>query len=682
MKKILLFSLLFVSAISFSQVGIGTTAPNSSAALDVTSTTKGLLPPRMTQVQMNAIPTPANGLIVYCTDCTPTGIYSYNSPTWSALGGAAAATVSSTCTGFIGSYCTAALSGTTYVVTVTNNDFSAKQVTPTTTDLTLSGLTGVTVASVSPNTVQTINAGASLVITYTISGTPAATGTLTGTWAKQGLTCSSTVAVATAKAVTAASSLPALCISTPLTAITHTTSGATTGIGTPTGLPAGVTAAWASNTITISGTPTASGTFNYSIPVNGCGGTVNATGTITVNPALVAGAASATPTVLINVVMTNVTHSTTAATGIGTATGLPPGVTAAWAANTITISGTPTVLGTFAYTIPLVGAGVCSANATGTITVVFPTPTFNCAGTIVTPNSYNLVNNASYTGTVSVPYTVTQSGGTYPAETITNQGITFTRAAGNYALNGTISYTISGTYTGITNAVFFVTFDAFAGGCSVAVWDAIRGAIAQGGDASGPAYDAANVNDWVKITLAEYNAMSAIMNTTVKSGCNDARMNTPVVGGNYVLSGDTWGGKNWSYILPVNGTSITTIPASHYVYGFSVVAASNASLNGLRPAVSTGQTGTITFLNPLNNAANTGAIRIEYFVMKRPSFQTVPTAPSFVAGRNSETIFGPAALTDLIMLFSQNGFTTGLNTVGGVFYTVSFQMLSSPTKQW
>jgi hypothetical protein len=74
-----------------------------------------------------------------------------------------------------------------------------------------------------------------------------------------------------------------LCINTALTAITHTTTGAT-GIGTAINLPAGVTAAWASNTITISGTPTASGTFNYSIPLTGGCGSVNAIGTIIVNP--------------------------------------------------------------------------------------------------------------------------------------------------------------------------------------------------------------------------------------------------------------------------------------------------------------------------------------------------------------------------------------------------------------
>ena len=81
--------------------------------------------------------------------------------------------------------------------------------------------------------------------------------------------------------VTPASYTPTLCVNTTLTAITHSTTGAT-GIGTPSGLPAGVAASWAANTITINGTPTESGTFNYSIPLTGGCGSVNATGTITV----------------------------------------------------------------------------------------------------------------------------------------------------------------------------------------------------------------------------------------------------------------------------------------------------------------------------------------------------------------------------------------------------------------
>ena len=97
-----------------------------------------------------------------------------------------------------------------------------------------------------------------------------------------------TVTVVANNTASAPSSTPTLCINTALSPnITHTTTGATgisndgnaTGVN---GLPAGVSAHWASNTITISGTPTASGTFNYSIPLTGGCGSVNATGTIMV----------------------------------------------------------------------------------------------------------------------------------------------------------------------------------------------------------------------------------------------------------------------------------------------------------------------------------------------------------------------------------------------------------------
>ncbi len=68
-------------------VGIGTVSPNASALLDLTSTTSGLLPPRMTHAQMNAIPaTVATGDFVYCTDSTgfltPSTYYYYNGTAW------------------------------------------------------------------------------------------------------------------------------------------------------------------------------------------------------------------------------------------------------------------------------------------------------------------------------------------------------------------------------------------------------------------------------------------------------------------------------------------------------------------------------------------------------------------------------------------------------------------------
>jgi len=53
------------------QVGIGTATPAASAKLDVSSTTQGFLPPRMTTVQRDAISSPANGLLIFNTifDC-------------------------------------------------------------------------------------------------------------------------------------------------------------------------------------------------------------------------------------------------------------------------------------------------------------------------------------------------------------------------------------------------------------------------------------------------------------------------------------------------------------------------------------------------------------------------------------------------------------------------------------
>jgi uncharacterized protein (TIGR02145 family) len=115
---------------------------------------------------------------------------------------------------------------------------------------------------------------------------------------------------------------------------------------------------------------------------------VNATGTITVSAACAAAAASSTPTLLVNTVLTNITHATTSATGIGTATGLPAGVTAAWASNTITISGTPTASGTFNYMIPLTGTSCSAVNATGTITVTTAAASA-CPSPTISYNGYN-----------------------------------------------------------------------------------------------------------------------------------------------------------------------------------------------------------------------------------------------------------------------------------------------------
>jgi hypothetical protein len=78
MKKTFLF-FLTCSFIHFSttaqNVAIGTNTPAASAKLDVTSTTSGFLPPRMTTAQRNAIASPAQGLVIFNTDSQGLEVY-------------------------------------------------------------------------------------------------------------------------------------------------------------------------------------------------------------------------------------------------------------------------------------------------------------------------------------------------------------------------------------------------------------------------------------------------------------------------------------------------------------------------------------------------------------------------------------------------------------------------------
>jgi hypothetical protein len=66
-------------------VGIGTTKPDQSAILDLSSTNKGLLMPRVTLQQRSSILNPANGLIVYQTDML-SGFYYFDGKGWQAVG--------------------------------------------------------------------------------------------------------------------------------------------------------------------------------------------------------------------------------------------------------------------------------------------------------------------------------------------------------------------------------------------------------------------------------------------------------------------------------------------------------------------------------------------------------------------------------------------------------------------
>ncbi len=82
MKKALLLIIISLTTLAgqSQNVGIGTTTPQASAQLDVTSSTKGFLPPRMTTLQRNAISAKAAGLMIYNTSTSCVEVY--NGSNW------------------------------------------------------------------------------------------------------------------------------------------------------------------------------------------------------------------------------------------------------------------------------------------------------------------------------------------------------------------------------------------------------------------------------------------------------------------------------------------------------------------------------------------------------------------------------------------------------------------------
>jgi hypothetical protein len=78
----------FAFSLNAQSVGINATGetPNSKAILDVSSTTQGFLPPRMTYAQREAITDPPAGLMVWCSNCGPSGVLQiYNGTAWTSL---------------------------------------------------------------------------------------------------------------------------------------------------------------------------------------------------------------------------------------------------------------------------------------------------------------------------------------------------------------------------------------------------------------------------------------------------------------------------------------------------------------------------------------------------------------------------------------------------------------------
>ena len=203
MKKIIfLISMFFVLVMSAQvKVGDNPTTVHSSAMLQVDSSTKGFLPPRMTNQQMTAIDSPAKGLMVYCTNCSPAGLYTYSGSAWNAVGDTSSGGSSSSG----GVSATMAIGGTwiwggpnvtrNIVINITNNSFSTAAWSNANTNLVLSGgNTGLTVGTPSPATTS-IASGSTGTITFPVTGSVGTMDEITATWTKLSLTVVGTQAI-------------------------------------------------------------------------------------------------------------------------------------------------------------------------------------------------------------------------------------------------------------------------------------------------------------------------------------------------------------------------------------------------------------------------------------------------------------------------------------------------------
>ena len=289
--------------------------------------------------------------------------------------------------------------------------------------------------------------GLSISKTGVISGTPTASGTynytvtITDSDGNQGtLNCSITVAPppVSASCVTIVAVQGTPITPTPLVATGGTGTGYTF---TATGLPPGLVI---STNGTISGTPTASGTYNYTVTITdsaGNKGTLNCS--ITVAPPPIS-ASCVSITAVQGTPITPVTLKATGGTGTGykfSATGLPPGLHITTSGM---IYGTPTASGTYNYTVTITD----SAGNQGTL---------NCSITVAPPPivSKCLCDTATE-GTRITPVTMTASGGS-------GSGYTFSATGLPAGLTMSSSGTISGTPTQAGTFTYTVTIRDSAG---------------------------------------------------------------------------------------------------------------------------------------------------------------------------------------------------------------------------
>ncbi|MFN8241262.1 MAG: SprB repeat-containing protein [Bacteroidales bacterium] len=478
----------------------------------------------------------------------------------------------------------------------------------------------------------------------TISGSPTVAGTANYTVTLTGgcgiVTATGTIVVNPNNTVTltsgATTNNQTVCVNTPVTNITYSTTGATGA--TFSGLPAGVTGSWAANVVTISGTPSVSGTANYTVTLTGGCGNVTATGTILVNPnntiTLTSGATTNNQTVCINTPITNITYSTTGATG-ATFTGLPAGVTGSWAANVVTISGTPTVAVTANYTVTLTG-GCGNISASGTI-IVNPDNTITLTSGAATNNQTVCINtpitNITYstTGATGATFSGLPAGvtGTWAGNVVTISGSPSAAVTANYTVTltgGCGNTTATGTITVNPNNTITLTSGATTNNQTVCINTPITNITYSTTGATGATFSglpAGVTGSWagnvVTITGIPTVAVTANYTVTLTGGCgNVTATGTILVNPNNTVtltSGPTTNNQTVCINTPITNITYSTTGATGATFsglpaGVTGSWAANVVTISGTPSVSVTANYTVTLTGGCGNITATGTILV------------------------------------------------------------------------
>lgn len=286
--------------------------------------------------------------------------------------------------------------------------------------------------------------------TFTINGTPSSIGTYHYTVTTSG-SCTPVMATGTIKingptivrTSAAGTNTQTVCLNASIVNITYLVGGTATG-ATASGLPAGVTGSYSSNIFTIHGAPTEEGVFNYTVTTTGSCGVTNISGSITVKHqtiTLISGVGTDAQSPCLNTSITDIAYLIGGSANDATVSGLPAGVTYSYSLGTLTISGTPTVAGSYTYTVT--SSGDCDpASVNGSINVLTQSIALTsgnnnqtlCVNAPLSDIEYTLGGTATGASAIGLPPGVS---GTYNSGVFTISGTPTTPGTYGYSITTT-----------------------------------------------------------------------------------------------------------------------------------------------------------------------------------------------------------------------------------------------------